>query len=104
MAETESKEFEIHWLEDVKKEVLARDADVYTLSTGKTPSGSIHLGILREITICDSLKRLLLDEGKDVRFLLFIDSLDAAKKFPGYVPEGFQVHLGKPFADIPCPY
>jgi lysyl-tRNA synthetase class 1 len=104
MSESESKEFEIHWLEDVKKEVLARDADVYTLSTGKTPSGSIHLGILREITICDSLKRLLIDEGKEVRFLLFIDSLDAAKKFPGYVPEGFQEHLGKPFADIPCPF
>nr|MDO8085461.1 lysine--tRNA ligase [Candidatus Sigynarchaeum springense] len=96
-------EFEIHWLEDVKKEVLARNADVYTLGTGKTPSGSIHLGILREITICDSLKRLLLAEGKKVRFLLFFDSLDAAKRFPPYIPDGFKVHLGKPFSDIPCP-
>lgn len=95
--------FEIHWLEDVKKEVLARDADVYTLSTGKTPSGSIHLGILREITICESLKRLLISAGKKVRFLLFFDSLDAAKKFPPYIPADFKVHLGKPFADIPCP-
>lgn len=96
-------EYEIHWLEDVKKEVLAREVDVYTLSTGKTPSGSIHLGILREITICDSLKRLLVAEGKKVRFLLFFDSLDAAKKFPPYIPDEFKVHLGKPFADIPCP-
>ncbi|HME54156.1 MAG TPA: lysine--tRNA ligase [Candidatus Lokiarchaeia archaeon] len=101
MAET--KEFEIHWLEDVKKEVLERNVDTYTLSTGKTPSGSIHLGIFREITICDSLKRLLVDEGKKVQFLLFFDSLDAAKKFPPYIPEDFKVHLGKPFADIPCP-
>jgi lysyl-tRNA synthetase class 1 len=103
MRMAEKTEFEIHWLEEVKKEVLARDASVYTLSTGKTPSGSIHLGILREITICDSLKRLLVDEGKKVKFLLFFDSLDAAKKFPPYIPEAFKVHLGKPFADIPCP-
>ncbi|MBN2149828.1 MAG: lysine--tRNA ligase [Candidatus Lokiarchaeota archaeon] len=95
--------FGIHWLDDVKREVLARDPDVYTLSTGKTPSGSIHLGILREITICDSLKRLLVAEGKKVRFLLFFDSLDAAKKFPPYIPSEFKVHLGKPFSDIPCP-
>nr|MDO8111650.1 lysine--tRNA ligase [Candidatus Sigynarchaeota archaeon] len=101
MAET--NQYEIHWLEEVKKEVLARNVSLYTLSTGKTPSGSIHLGILREITICDSLKRLLVDEGKKVKFLLFFDSLDAAKKFPPYIPEEFKVHLGKPFADIPCP-
>lgn len=94
---------EIHWLESLKKEILARGQDTLTLSTGKTPSGSIHIGILREITSCDCLKRSLVQEGKQVRFLLFFDSLDAAKKFPSYVPASFSVHAGKPFSDIPCP-
>ncbi|MFX0099061.1 MAG: lysine--tRNA ligase [Candidatus Hodarchaeota archaeon] len=99
----ETQEFEIHWLEEYKKEILERNYDEIVLSTGKTPSGSIHLGILREITICDCLKRLLLKEGKKVRFLLFFDSMDAAKKFPSYIPKSHGVHLGKPFSDIPCP-
>ncbi|MHA1846169.1 MAG: lysine--tRNA ligase [Promethearchaeota archaeon] len=97
------KKYEIHWLEDIKHTALERNPDVYTLSTGKTPSGSIHLGILREITICDSLKRALVDEGKKVRFLLFFDSMDAAKKFPSYIPKDFKKYLGRPFSDIPCP-
>ncbi|MHA1681855.1 MAG: lysine--tRNA ligase [Promethearchaeota archaeon] len=99
----EKKKYEIHWLEEYKNQLVERDAGEYILSTGKTPSGSIHLGILREITICDNLKRLLLKEGKKVKFLLFFDSMDAAKKFPGYIPKEFKVHLGKPFSDIPCP-
>ncbi len=100
-----SKNFPVHWLEEIVEEINSRKPNEITLSTGKTPSGHIHLGILREIIICDALRRIFEEHGKKVNNLLFFDSLDAAKRFPGYIPEKFQKkHLGKPFAMIPCPY
>lgn len=100
-----SNDFPVHWLEEIVEEIYSRKPIEITLSTGKTPSGHIHLGILREIIICDALRRILENNGDKVNNLLFFDSLDAAKRFPGYIPEKFQrIHLGKPFAMIPCPY
>lgn len=97
--------FSIHWLEDIINEIMDRKVSRITLSTGKTPSGHVHIGILREILICDALRRLLEKKDKTVRSLLFLDSLDAAKRFPDYIKKEFQdEHLGKPFSYIPCPY
>ena len=100
-----NEDFPVHWLEDIVEEIYSRKPEEITLSTGKTPSGHIHLGILREILICDALKRIFEDDGKLVNNLLFFDSLDAAKRFPPYIDKIFQnKHVGKPFAMIPCPY
>jgi len=100
-----NEDFPVHWLEDIVEEIYSRKPEEITLSTGKTPSGHIHLGILREILICDALKRIFEDDGKLVNNLLFFDSLDAAKRFPPYIDKSFQnKHVGKPFAMIPCPY
>ncbi|MHA1724341.1 MAG: lysine--tRNA ligase [Promethearchaeota archaeon] len=94
-----------HWLETIVRKIQKRDVSEITLSTGKTPSGHIHIGILREILICDALRRIFEDKNKKVRSYLFIDSLDAAKRFPQYIDEKFQLeHLGKPFSLIPCPF
>jgi len=100
-----NEDFQVHWLEEIVEEILSRKPDKITLSTGKTPSGHIHLGILREIIICDALRRTFEKKGIFVNNLLFFDSLDAAKRFPPYIDMHFQnEHLGKPFAMIPCPY
>jgi lysyl-tRNA synthetase class 1 len=100
-----SEDFPIHWLDEIIKKILDRNEPLITLATGKTPSGYIHLGILREIIICDSIRRILELKGKSVRFFLFFDSLDAAVRFPDYIDKEFQQkHLGKPFSYIPCPF
>ena len=99
------EDFPVHWVEEIVQEIYSRKPKVITLSTGKTPSGHIHLGILREIIICDALRRIFEQKGKKVNNLLFFDSLDAAKRFPGYIPKSFQnKHIGKPFAMMPCPF
>ncbi len=100
-----NEEFPVHWLDEILEKILKREDSLITLATGKTPSGYIHLGILREIIICDALRRLLELKGKNVRFFLFFDSLDAAKRFPEYIEKDFQKkHIGKPFSYIPCPF
>ncbi len=99
-----NKKFPDHWLEEIVNKILERNESNITLATGKTPSGHIHIGILREIIICDALRRILEDMDKTINFLLFIDDLDAAKRFPEYIDTEFQkTHQGKPFALIPCP-
>ncbi len=100
-----SREFSVHWLEDTVEQIMSRKPPKVTLSTGKTPSGHIHIGILREIIICDALKRIFNERGKNVNFYLFLDDFDAAKRFPDYIDIKFQQeHIGKPFALIPCPF
>jgi len=100
-----SEGFPVHWLDEIIEKILKRNESLITLATGKTPSGFIHLGILREIIICDSIRRILEEKGNNVRFFLFVDSLDAAKRFPEYIDQKFQnEHLGKPFSYIPCPF
>ncbi|MCJ7648899.1 MAG: lysine--tRNA ligase [Candidatus Lokiarchaeota archaeon] len=100
-----SREFSVHWLEDTVEKIMSRDPIEITLSTGKTPSGHIHVGILREIIICDALSRIFDKKGKKVNFYLFLDDFDAAKRFPDYIDVKFQrEHIGKPFALIPCPF
>lgn len=100
-----NEKFPVHWIQEIIEKILERNEPIITLSTGKTPSGHIHLGILREIIICDSLRRILENNNKNVRSLLFLDDLDAAKRFPDYINQVFQIeHMGKPFALIPCPF
>ncbi|WP_371801976.1 lysine--tRNA ligase [Candidatus Lokiarchaeum ossiferum] len=97
-------EFPIHWLEGLIQKINGRNLSEIALSTGKTPSGHIHLGIMRELLVCDAIKRIFEEKGKIVHFRLFIDSLDAAKRFPGYIKEDYaKKNIGKPFALIPNP-
>ncbi|MBY8987279.1 MAG: lysine--tRNA ligase, partial [Candidatus Lokiarchaeota archaeon] len=94
-----------HWLEETVQEISNRNLTEITLSTGKTPSGHVHIGILREIIICDAIRRIFEKKGIKVFFYLFMDDFDAAKRFPYYINEDYQKNnLGKPFALIPCPF
>ena len=100
-----NKKFPTHWLEEIVERISQRNISDITLATGKTPSGHIHIGILREILICDALRRILEEKSDKVSFLLFIDDLDAAKRFPEYIDKEFQIkYIGKPFVFIPCPF
>ncbi|MHA1840097.1 MAG: lysine--tRNA ligase [Candidatus Ranarchaeia archaeon] len=93
-----------HWLTEYLDLVLRTKDPPIILNAGKSPSGSIHLGILRELMINDGLRRLLSAEGVETRFLLFIDDFDAVKHFPDYIPKKFAEYQGYAFCDIPDPY
>lgn len=97
--------YPVHFLQEITNKINKRNVSEVTLATGKTPSGHIHIGILREIIICDALRRIFEAQNKKVKSVLYFDSFDAAKRFPDYIDNTFQKkHRGKPFALIPCPY
>jgi len=100
-----SEEYAIHWLEPLVDEIINRKQSPIVISAGKTPSGHVHLGFMREVIIGDSIRRILKKKRKYVVFRIFFDSYDAAKRFPPYIPKQYaKEYLGKPFALIPSPF
>lgn len=99
--DTQNEEFSIHWINDLVEEVLERDVDEYRISTGKSTSGSIHIGFVRELIIADVIKRKLLEKGKNARTLLVIDDFDPVRSFPANVSLSLDEWLGKPYSDVP---
>ncbi|MFX0107512.1 MAG: lysine--tRNA ligase [Candidatus Hodarchaeota archaeon] len=99
--ETQEEEFPIHWISDIVDEVLERDVGDYRISTGKSTSGSIHIGFVRELIIADTIKRKLLEVGKNAYTLLVIDDFDPVRSFPPSVSLSLEEWLGKPYSDVP---
>ncbi|MBN2154915.1 MAG: lysine--tRNA ligase [Candidatus Lokiarchaeota archaeon] len=100
-----SEEYAIHWLEDVVHEIIARNQHPIVLSAGKTTSGHVHLGFMREVIIGDAVRRILRKMRKEVIFRIFLDTYDAAKRFPPYIDTSYaKKYLGHPFALIPSPF
>ena len=98
---TKDMEYNIHWIEDILDEVMQRNPDVYVLSTGKSTSGSIHIGIMRELIITDVLKRKLQEKGKVVRALFVVDDYDPVRSFPPSTSLKLDDWLGVPYSDVP---
>jgi lysyl-tRNA synthetase class 1 len=99
-SEAPEEEFSIHWIRDVTEEVLKRDASVFLISTGKSPSGSIHIGIMREIIIADVIKRELIRTGNDARTMFVVDDYDPVRSFPASVSLDLKDWVGIPYSDV----
>ncbi len=100
----QEEEISIHWIQDVVDRVLERDADEYLMSAGKSPSGPIHIGFVRELIISDVIKRKLLDLGKKARTMFIVDDYDPVRSFPPGVPLSIDEWAGIPYSDVPDPF
>ncbi len=101
MSEGVDKEFSIHWIEDVVQETVERGFDDYLISTGKSPSGSIHIGIMRELIIADVIKRELLRLEKEARSMFVVDDYDPLRSLPQSVSLSLSEWAGVPYSDVP---
>ena len=97
-------EFSVHWIRDVVDEVLARDPERYLIVTGKSMSGSVHSGFMKEIIIADVIKRELQELGKDARTVFIADDFDPIRSFPPSVTLSPDDYMGVPYSDAPDPY
>jgi len=80
--EQQEEEFSIHWIRDLVDKVLERGPDQYLIVTGKSMSGSVHIGFMKEIIIADVIKRELQTMGKQAKTVFIADDYDPIRSFP----------------------
>jgi lysyl-tRNA synthetase class 1 len=94
----------MQWLNKIVDEIIARHPEGEILvESGGSPSGTYHLGHLRELITSDAILRELKRRGKGARHIYYADDLDALRKVPVNVPADYDKYLGKPLCDIPAP-
>jgi lysyl-tRNA synthetase class 1 len=74
-----------------------------TVASGVSPSGTYHVGHLREVLTADAVVLELKRRGRNVRHIHSVDNHDALRKVPANVPEEFAKYLGWPLSEIPSP-
>ena len=96
----------MYWAKEIALEIIEKwpNKEVYTLASGISPSGFIHIGNFREIAtpylVALELKKL----GKKVRYILSWDEFDRFRKTPGNIDQTFNKYIGCPYVDIPSPF
>lgn len=94
----------MQWLNKIVDEAVARQPKGEILiESGGSPSGTYHLGHLRELVICDAILLELRGRGREARHVYYVDDLDALRKIPGNVPAEFDKYLGQALCDVPSP-
>ena len=94
----------MQWLNTIADELIARHPDGEILiETGSAPSGTYHLGHLRELVTADAVLLEMRRRGREARHVQFVDDLDNLRKIPVNVPAEFEKHIGYPICDIPAP-
>jgi lysyl-tRNA synthetase class 1 len=94
----------MQWLNQIVDELIARHPEGEILvETGSAPSGTYHLGHLRELVVADAILLEVRRRGRQARHIQFVDDLDNLRKIPGNVPAEFEKYIGYPICDIPAP-
>ncbi len=99
---------ENHWADQVAENIIRKkpNQDLYTVASGITPSGTVHIGNFRELITVDLVRRALERKGKKVRFIFSWDDYDVFRKVPANMPnqELLKKYLGKPIVKTPDPF
>ena len=96
----------MNWAREVAEKIIKDrpNEEVYTVASGVSPSGFVHIGNFREIAtpylVAVELKKM----GKKVRYILSIDEYDRFRKVPVGIPKEFEKYVGMPYTDIPSPF
>ncbi len=97
-----------HWADVTASRIIkaGKQTHRYTLASGITPSGTVHIGNFREVITVDLVKRALQDKGENVRFLFSWDDFDVFRKIPQNMPQQgmLKSYLGKSINIVPDPF
>ncbi|WKC58199.1 lysine--tRNA ligase [Borrelia sp. P9F1] len=77
-----------HWADFYAKRIIEEkgEKEQYTVASGITPSGTVHIGNFREVISVDLVARALKDMGRNVRFIYSWDNYDVFRKVPKNMP------------------
>jgi lysyl-tRNA synthetase class 1 len=106
MTNNHQKSFEnVHWADHSAQRVIDTfpNEEIYTVASGITPSGIVHVGHFREIITSELVRKALERKGKKTKFIYSWDSYDAFRKVPKNVPESFHQYLRLPVSKVPDP-
>lgn len=94
------------WAKEIAERIINErpNEQVYTIASGVSPSGFVHIGNFREIVTPYFVAKALASLGKNVRFILSLDEFDRFRKVPGNIPSEYSKYIGKPYVDIPSPF
>lgn len=90
------------WADELA-ERLSQRSDNQTVATAITPSGPIHVGNLREVTVGDVASQALVKQGNKVRFIYIADDFDRLRKVYPFLPSSYEQYVGMPVSKIPDP-
>jgi lysyl-tRNA synthetase class 1 len=94
----------MQWLNTIVDELITRHPDGEILiESGGSPSGTHHIGHMREFATADAVMLELRRRGRQARHIYYVDDLDAFRKVPVDIPADFEQYLGKPLCDVPSP-
>jgi lysyl-tRNA synthetase class 1 len=94
----------MQWLNKIVDELILRHPDdEIVVSSGVSPSGTYHLGTLREVLTAEIIAVELRRRGCQARHIHVCDDLDVFRKVPVDVDESFEQYLGVPLCDVPSP-
>ena len=100
------KKEQFHWADEVAEKVIKAhgNKEAYTVASGTTPSGIVHMGNFREIITADLVVKALQNKGKKVRFIYSWDDYDRFRKVPKNIPQDYEKYIGMPVSEVPDPY
>lgn len=92
----------MHWADHAAK-ILSRRGSKQTIASGITPSGSFHIGHLREILTAEMIHRACQDIGLESRYVFIVDSMDPLRRVYSFLHEDYNEYIGHPLAFVPAP-
>ena len=96
----------MNWAREVAQRLINErpNEEVYTVASGVSPSGFVHIGNFREIATPYLVVKELIKLGKKVRYILSFDEFDRFRKVPGNIDSSYEKYIGMPYTDIPSPF
>ena len=96
------------WVARTAAEVIAEGerrhpGEAPTCASGISPSGSVHLGNLRELMIPHLVADEVRRSGQSCRHILSWDDYDRFRRVPAGCPESLAEHVGRPLTSVPDP-
>lgn len=102
------KPLTFHWADLAAAKIIQAwgDKDTYTVASGITPSGTVHIGNFREVITVEFVAKALKSLGKNVRFIYSWDDFDTFRKVPKNLPNQDMLakHLRRPISRVPDAY
>ena len=94
----------MQWLTNIVNTLIAHhpEGDII-VSSGVSPSGTYHLGTLREVLTAEIIATEIRRRGRTARHLHIVDDLDVFRKVPANIPPEWEQYLGRPLIDVPAP-